>query len=551
MKRVVPALVLMLWIWLFQAIAGFRLPVAIAQPEYEKLAMQLTNQQLTVQDLNRFFIIEKNKLDLNQDGQKEDLYFVAVPMEYNHQKFFWQPGYLIYTDQGKLKKHKLDFPGLDLNRENIKVRYGDISGDGVPEIFYSVDYPMPEHVERWPHLLQYNRKQGKFIDTEIAKKYNYLIADWGIDWLNQGPYALWLDLKKNIYDDRPVRTYFRLVNGKLIKVDKPLRVIAGGLELKADRLPFNEKGRIFISIRSLFNLLYAWPRTQNKDKFTVSTLEHDWLFDLKQKQIYRDRNQIGTQLKIKAGEGYIPIRLAAEILQGRLFWDQQTNTVYLTDYQTVKKELEGEEYYLKAVNGDLLLKAGGRAVKILSVGKSLDFPKLTLLKTPQGNTLVNIHEVTGEPHVHHYLYTFYIKDQKVVYQTTAYYMGRWEENWKLYQESVVMTDGKKVVLINDRMGEVSQTYNLVDFTGVSDDYFLEALGKDYLLVRPNGAGLLTLIKLKDRKSILLYKELLSPMEQEQIEKASPREDHLELIKEENGTLYFRNNTDSELFEYTP
>ncbi len=121
-------------------------------------------------------------------------------------------------------------------------------------------------------------------------------------------------------------------------MDKPLRVIAGGVELKADQLPFNEKGRIFISIRSLFNLLdYAWPGTPPENKITGSTLEHDWLFDLQQQRVYRDGNQIGSQVKIKAGEGYIPVRLAAaEILQGHLFWDQKTNTVYLNDYLTVK-----------------------------------------------------------------------------------------------------------------------------------------------------------------------------------------------------------------------
>jgi hypothetical protein len=190
--------------------------IVLAQDKYEILTKRLESQDLNEGDLKDFFVINQNALDLNKDGKKEKIYFLAVPLEAN-KDYFWQPGYLVYEFKGKLRKFKLDFYPLDLTKDNIKIRYGDISGDKIPEIIYSVDIPQMEHVERQPRILRFNPNKGKFYDLDVAKKYGYLITNWDLKKLSNGKNAIWFDLKKHIYDDKPLRKYFEFEKGRFIR----------------------------------------------------------------------------------------------------------------------------------------------------------------------------------------------------------------------------------------------------------------------------------------------------------------------------------------------
>jgi len=182
----------------------------------EILARGLADTDSGLKDIENGIIIERSFFDLNQDGRMDEMYMIASPLGVNN--YFTAPAYLLYATSPGEKFHsiKLDFPPIDLTWENIKIRYGDINGDKRSEIFYSVDYPQPEHVERWPHMLLYRPETGKFSDLNIAQEYDFLIREWGIEKDNEDV-KLWLDIKKGIYDDQGMRRYFRLYQDKLIK----------------------------------------------------------------------------------------------------------------------------------------------------------------------------------------------------------------------------------------------------------------------------------------------------------------------------------------------
>ena len=139
---------------------------------------------------------------------------------------------------------------------------------------------------------------------------------------------------------------------------------------------------------------------------------------------------------------------------------------------------------------------------------------------------------------------------------SSHYSFRFENNIKFYGEQVVLTDGKQVFLINDNTGEITQTLNLVNLIGEEDSYFVEGIGEDYLLVRPNRNGLLTLINLKTGGKVQLYTELLNETEQRYAEtnEVPYRGDGLKFIEQKGNSLYFKNTstffgTDNTLYIY--
>lgn len=197
---------------------NYQAPGIDAGTGHENIIADPPDQDIFFKAIEDGIIIEHVSFDLNQDGVMDQIYMVASPLGVDH--YFTAPAYLFYaiSPAEEFQRIPLDFPPIDLMMGNIKILYGDIDGDGLPEIFYSVDIAQPEHVERSPHTLRYHPESGKFSDLDIAREYNLLIRDWGVVENNNGEAKLWLDIKKVTYDENPVRNYFRLHQDQLANV---------------------------------------------------------------------------------------------------------------------------------------------------------------------------------------------------------------------------------------------------------------------------------------------------------------------------------------------
>ncbi|MDI6710962.1 MAG: hypothetical protein QME76_09845 [Bacillota bacterium] len=143
---------------------------------------------------------------------------------------------------------------------------------------------------------------------------------------------------------------------------------------------------------------------------------------------------------------------------------------------------------------------------------------------------------------YHDLYTVYIRGDKLVHQTHAYYSYRYERNVNFYKDLVIMNAGKTAYIVDDRSGKIVREYDLAALGGRDDNYFIEGFGDDFLLIRPNTDSFLTLVDLQDYSRVVLYKELLDKEEREFVEASGPpmRGDYLQFIEEKDGVLYFKN-----------
>ena len=172
-------------------------------------------------NLKQYFLIDKNEVDFNLDGKKEKVFFVGTKIkgdEINYQN----PVLFIYENPYNNKTQKIEYytNGAELHTGLLQIRYCDIDGDSIPEIFYSYNLAMPElHVEE-PHLLKFNKKTGAFVDINISSEYNFTIAHWDtVDYKNSG--LLWLDIYTNVdMPERNIIKYFKLSGNKLVENKK-------------------------------------------------------------------------------------------------------------------------------------------------------------------------------------------------------------------------------------------------------------------------------------------------------------------------------------------
>ncbi|MBW7458256.1 stalk domain-containing protein [Paenibacillus sepulcri] len=156
-----------------------------------------------------FTVLREFETDLNLDGVKDEARMVTNYDE-NNPDYFTAPVYFEYRTNAHEPFHRiaLDVPPIDLTKDNLKVRTGDLDADSRIEIGYSIDYPQMEHTERWPHILQY--RDDRFVDSNLAKEYDLLLANWDITPTDTGDAQLALYEKNEVFDDHPAIHYYRL-----------------------------------------------------------------------------------------------------------------------------------------------------------------------------------------------------------------------------------------------------------------------------------------------------------------------------------------------------
>lgn len=119
----------------------------------------------------------------------------------------------------------------------------------------------------------------------------------------------------------------------------------------------------------------------------------------------------------------------------------------------------------------------------------------------------------GEPMINYDFYTAFVKDDKIVRQAKVHYWQRFEQNVIQYKGNAVLVN-KDALEFLDSEGKVISTRNLSTLTGILADYSVLGISDQYLIVRPNNKGFLTLINLRDKSTTLLYTQLLNKEEQD-------------------------------------
>lgn len=220
---------------------------------------------------------------------------------------------------------------------------------------------------------------------------------------------------------------------------------------------------------------------------------------------------------------YVPASFLVTAMQGDgLTYDRLAKKLSATGiYSGNDSSVYGGLRYEISREGKLFTtSAKGKKTQLYDFKKEIyNQPVYQFTKTAQGLIILNISDYYGEPMLNKQNFTVVIKNGAVIRQSYVKYYNRFEENAVLSvdKKEIVLTDGDHLRILEDGTGRISQTYDLKTLGGEDDIYFVEAVDKEYLLIRPNKKGLLTYIDRITGERTLLYKQLLGKADQEYAE----------------------------------
>ncbi|WP_449240505.1 copper amine oxidase N-terminal domain-containing protein [Desulfoscipio gibsoniae] len=359
---------------------------------------------------------------------------------------------------------------------------------------------------------------------------------------------------------------FTLANIVPAMAVEPIRVIVDGKDLSFDVSPKLENGRLMVPMRAIFEALDVQVEWDNVTNTIIGenliTKGSNIKLVVGRKTAYINDKAVELDMPAKVIEGrvLVPLRFVAEALGGNVEWTAG-NSIVNIDSGFLRTSLGEYRFWLSKSNDELneLFVAVGKSApeKLADLNLIIKYrpgddprPTLTAEKTSKGNVLLTAINNYGEPHVFNNVHSIYVNlANNTLQKASLHYAFRFEDNIKFYKEQIILTDGKKIIFIDDNTGTISKTINYKELPGEGhqeqdgeESYFIEGMGENYLIIRPNNSGILTLIDLKNNQNIQLYKKLLGKEEREFAETNDVpyKGDWLKFIGQKGNLLQFKN-----------
>lgn len=295
-------------------------------------------------------------------------------------------------------------------------------------------------------------------------------------------------------------------------------------------------------------LQVSWDKLHRRAQFvgwgksiTVSIGSREGVLDGKWVDIGGTPFQFQEQL-------YVPARFLVKSLGGEtVSWDSARSVFKakgILSYASASAKFGGLTYSVDKKLGKLYVTdPSGKTHLMANLGSELyDIVNFDFKKSPAGLIYLTLSDIYGEPHINNKWHTLVIKNGMVIRQASVGYHIRFGDNVKMYDNTLLLTDGKTLRLIEDGTGNVTETIDLTKLGGEIDKYLVEGMDDDFLLIRPNQKGILMLIDRKTGAKTLLYKKLLNTEQQEYAETNDIPfyGDNLKFLKREGDSLLFKN-----------
>jgi len=303
-----------------------------------------------------------------------------------------------------------------------------------------------------------------------------------------------------------------------------IQITMNGEEFKPNEAPFVKNGTVFLPLRDMGELLGSvvfWNGSAKTVTMTYPELTVQLNYGTQKATVNGKTKALTDSPRIMKGRIYVPLRFLSETTGADVKWNASKRTVSIKHSQAfVKGTGVDSMFWLNRNTGDLYIahpyeQKPVRAGKV--EGKFEEFLTIHSYIAGSGDMVVTILDNYGEPHVHYAAYGVLVHGNKIVAQKKAKYFQRYEENAVAYQvrdpksnkseERLLLTDGK-TLSVYDTQGKEIEKYDLPALGGKDETYAVLGAGEDYLVVRPNQTGLLTLINLDDKTTVNLPEKIL-------------------------------------------
>ncbi|WP_049681229.1 copper amine oxidase N-terminal domain-containing protein [Peribacillus loiseleuriae] len=306
----------------------------------------------------------------------------------------------------------------------------------------------------------------------------------------------------------------------------PITININGDTFQPESAPFINNGTVYLPLRDIGELLGTvvfWESSNKSVTMTYPKLTVQLTYGSMNTKINGKTVNLTAPLKNVNSRIYIPLRFLSESTGATVDWNNASKTVSIAQKSDIFVKAIGvnSTTWLNRKTGEFYLAHPFEQSPTL-VGKiNADFKgslSFSVEYTDRNNFIITILDNFGEPHVGYDAYNFLIHNNKIIDQKKASYFQRYEPNntnyqflnpkTNLYDTHSLLTDGKMVSIYNNE-GEKVKEYNLPALTGKDESFAVLGSSTDYLIVRPNKTGFLTLIDLKNNLVVELHEKLLS------------------------------------------
>jgi len=315
-------------------------------------------------------------------------------------------------------------------------------------------------------------------------------------------------------------------------------------------LPVMIQGSVYLPLREMsekVGIHTYW----NSDKHTITLTFPKYITELNQQKgtvkINSKIQNLPQAIRTIKNTTYVSARMIAEASGQQVIWNSKKQIITFKSNTTYDKaNSKTATVWFNNQNNELYFSSSSFAKPVLAgklQAKLEHQVRLQVYDIGTSGHTVEWLDNFGEPMINYDFYTAFIKDDKIVRQANVSYWQRYDQNVLQYKGNAVLVN-KDTLEFLDSSGKITSSRNLSALTGVDTTYSVLGISDKYLIVRPNHTGLLTLIDLRDKSSILLYQKLLNKEEQEYCETndAPYRGDDLLFTGEnKNGALTFENH----------
>ncbi|MET3546987.1 hypothetical protein ABID47_003603 [Paenibacillus favisporus] len=286
--------------------------------------------------------------------------------------------------------------------------------------------------------------------------------------------------------------------------------------------PFLDKGTVYLPVRDMgevLGTLVSWNDQAKTVTMRYPKLTVKLPFGSKSANVNGQPVALSSPLRMVDGRVYAPLRFFSEAMGTEVKWEKATQTVHMTKSDDYLKLYSWLTIWWDRTTHELYT-AKDEQSDVLNIGK-LDVEVQGTISVEGGlkqggNTVLTFVDKYNNPKPHYDVYSLLIRNNRIVDQKHAAYDLRYEPNKTYFQEYdpngwieyTVLTDGKIVWVYSDE-GKIVATHDLQELTKQDDVFGVQAVGADYLVVRPGRTGLLTLVDLKDNTTTVLADKLLT------------------------------------------
>ncbi|MBY0121452.1 copper amine oxidase N-terminal domain-containing protein [Bacillus sp. S/N-304-OC-R1] len=308
--------------------------------------------------------------------------------------------------------------------------------------------------------------------------------------------------------------------------NNPITIKINGDKFQTKDLPFINKGTVYLPLRDIGELLGTvvfWNSSNRTVTMTYPKLTVQLTYGSMNAKINGKTVKLTAPLQNVNSRIYIPLRFLSESTGATVDWDNTSRTVSITQNGDVYIQSFGvnSTTWLNRKTGEFYFAYPFEQAPTLAGTINSDFKgslSFEFGETDRNNFVITVLDNFGEPHIGFDAYNFLIHSNKIIDQKKASYFQRYERNktnyyfldpkTNLYVTNSLLTDGK-IVSVYNKNGEKVKEYNLPELTGKDENFAVLGASNDYLIVRPNRTGFLTLIDFKNNSVVELYEKLLT------------------------------------------